>query len=158
MKLRASRVASFRCFQKEGYANSCGRSLFPGGLRVITQRLRTDATNSRVFKEKKLNVLDLQTEFTSRPIFLSDTWGGLRCLGEQRRCLGQLQICNSSGDANHMLGMVDKQILSLHGAGWPSQSICRVFTPSPPALTDGLPDQSISLKGAPTKYVIDRIN
>ena len=91
--------------------------MYSGGLRVVVNRIRTDATTSAIWQHKKLKVLESRVSF-STPIFDADTYEGLDSISETAQMLAPLQAVKH-GSGLHMLGIMDKQVKLAHDSlGW----------------------------------------
>ena len=84
----------------------------------MLNRIRTDATNSAIWRAKKLNVLESRISFTTQPIFASDTYSGLDPITITGQILAPLQIVGGSS-GRHMFSIVNKQSrIASNSKGW----------------------------------------
>jgi hypothetical protein len=130
-------MAAFRTWRTNSYERIRSESLHRGGLRLVINRIRTDATNAAIWNQKKINVLESRVTF-SKPIYDGDAFESLDQISETRQILAPLQVMGG-GTGLHMLSVLDKQTAIAHAsATWEETLDAKLQIP---ALTDQLPSR-----------------
>ena len=149
-KRRLSSLASFRTWQLHRYHEAI-HPVQSVGLSVVVNRVRTDATNAKIWQKRKLSVLELQSAFTVRPIMPTEPWPGTQELFETRKVLAPLKAVGDS-TGRGCLGILDKQMENIRAIGWPRPADAQLaiegdcwidrplpLPPPPPPLPPPLP-------------------
>jgi hypothetical protein len=120
VKLRACQLNSMRTWMKQQHQMLEMKSLSCPRVRVSIKCMRSDATNSKVWQEVKLNMTLLDAKFLTDAVDPKTPWDGAHGQKrdvESRSIMAELQVLQDKEHAKikggmHLLGMLEKQAIS----------------------------------------------
>lgn len=113
LRPRATQLQAFRSHQQVGDRRICNhRPGHDNGMHVVGNKLRSDATNSGIWRAQKLNVAQMLACFTVRPVRAGDIIDDIREWIEEKMIIVPLQVV-PSGSARAQVALLDKQIAKL---------------------------------------------
>ena len=117
VKLRQARLQSFRDWHMRRVLRMYERSDSDVGLMCLVQRFRCDATNTNIWRSKKLHVMEMRSSFTNTLYPTTQIGDSFKVedVAGTRQTLASLQVVKDSS-ARGILGILDKQFDSIVGS------------------------------------------
>ena len=115
LRLRAAQIHSFRCWVRRKY-EALFNPFCKGGLRIVFNRIRGDATNALVWRKTKLHVLELMLVFVHIAVTDDTPWNMIQEAIDDdcnRKIICDIHVVQATGTGYGMLGMIEAHLDSV---------------------------------------------
>ena len=130
VRLRACQIAEFRAWQADLWQEIEHAGAFQRrGFRCRAVRVRSDGTQSNMFKKSKLQATEVQAVGFTRSIFSDTSVAELLGSLSSRRMMSDIVVARGTGTADGVVGMLQSQFKSVGTALWSGCVCLLVFHP-----------------------------